>query len=98
LTYRPSHSAPLEYRSESTARAEALKYELRDRIASFHGDIVNEKQAKLEITADMTRQYKSMQEDLLTRVAMLEGQVEQLKLDLGTGVCLIQTMCGHSTR
>ncbi|CAM9463324.1 unnamed protein product [Chrysoparadoxa australica] len=45
-------------------------------------DIVDEKKLKLDITQDMTRQYKGMQEELLNRINQLEGGIQALQDEL----------------
>lgn len=46
----------------------AAKRELQARIEHLAKDFEEEKKLTLDITKDMTRQYKGMQEELLSRV------------------------------
>lgn len=42
----------------------------------------NEK-STFDITAEMTRQYKAMQENLMGKIGVLEGEIHKLKDELG---------------
>lgn len=55
-------------RSEETSKALAAKREYQGRVEQISKDFDEEKRIAFEITQDMTRQYKGMQEELLTRV------------------------------
>eukprot|EP01039_Chlorochromonas_danica_P010578 gene10578-11722_t len=68
----------LAERSEEAAKALAAKREYQDRIQQISKDFEEEQRITLEITQDMTRQYKGMQEELLTRINKLEETVQEL--------------------
>ena len=55
-------------RSEEASKAVAAKREYSQRVEQISKDFEEEKQMTFEITQDMTRQYKAMQEELLGRV------------------------------
>ena len=55
-------------RSEEASRSLAAKRELQQRVEQISKDYEDEKAMTFEITQDMTRQYKGMQEELLARV------------------------------
>lgn len=55
-------------RSEEASKAMAAKREYQGRIEQISRDFEEEQRQTLEITQDMTRQYKGMQEELLSRV------------------------------
>lgn len=55
-------------RSEEASKALAAKREYKSRIEQISKDFEEEQRQTFEITQDMTRQYKGMQEELLTRV------------------------------
>lgn len=55
-------------RSEEASKALAAKREYKGRIEQIQRDFEEEQKQTFEITQDMTRQYKGMQEELLTRV------------------------------
>lgn len=63
------HCFHLAERSEEAAKAYAAKREYQERIGQIQRDFEEEKKLTYEITQDMTRQYKGMQEELLTRVS-----------------------------
>ena len=56
-------------RSEEASKALAAKREYSSRVDQIARDFEEEKKMTFEITQDMTRQYKSMQEELLGRVS-----------------------------
>lgn len=58
----------------------------------------DEKQTTFAITADMTRQYKSMQEELMKRINTLETTIMEQKDQLELARQVIQTSCfSHCT-
>ena len=65
-------------RSEEASKALAAKREYQERIEQIAKDFDEEKQQTYEITQDMTRQYKGMQEELLTRINKLEQTIQEL--------------------
>lgn len=66
-------TSPLQIaeRSEDASKAIAAKRELRARVEEISKDYDEEKKLTFDITQDMTRQYKGMQEELLNRVSVL---------------------------
>jgi hypothetical protein len=56
-------------------------------------DFDREKQDTLAITADMTRQYKAMQEELLKRLNVLENTIQEQKDQLGMQPLLRNVFC-----
>mmetsp|Transcript_33917 Transcript_33917/g.56055 ORF Transcript_33917/g.56055 Transcript_33917/m.56055 type:complete len:200 (-) Transcript_33917:181-780(-) len=69
----------LIWREEKMAQALASQKELRERVTLYHKDFEKEKEEIFDIAADMTRQYKGMQEELLTRINVLENQINEQK-------------------
>jgi hypothetical protein len=59
-------------RSEEASKALAAKREYKSRIEQISRDFEEEQKQTFEITQDMTRQYKGMQEELLTRVRYVQ--------------------------
>eukprot|EP01031_Cornospumella_fuschlensis_P033953 gene33953-41089_t len=68
----------LAERSEEAAKALATKREYQDKFQQISRDFEEEKKITYEITQDMTRQYKGMQEELLSRINKLEETVQDL--------------------
>ena len=70
-------------RSEVASRAVAARRELQSKVDDLKQDFEGERTATFEITADMTRQYKGMQEQLVERITQLSNTVQDLqdKLD-----------------
>ena len=60
----------LAERSEESSRALLAKRELQTRVDQVTRDFEEEEKQTFEITQDMTRQYKGMQEELLGRVRL----------------------------
>ena len=58
----------LVWREERTQQALAAQRELQERVAHYHADFEREKEEIFDISADMTRQYKGMQEELIAQV------------------------------
>jgi hypothetical protein len=71
-------------RTEKRDAAIASEAELRARVKEYHEDFQKEKEERFDITADMSRQYKSMQEELIARINQLENTIADLndRLDL----------------
>jgi hypothetical protein len=55
-------------RTEDASRALAAKRELQSRVEQISRDFESEQEQTFEMRQDMTRQYKGMQEELLSRV------------------------------
>jgi predicted RNase H-like nuclease (RuvC/YqgF family) len=56
----------------------AAKREFQARVEQLAKDFEEERNTTFEITQDMTRQYKGMQEELLSRINRLEETLQQL--------------------
>ena len=69
----------LMWREEKMAHAVASQKELRERVLQYHDDFAREKEEVFDVASDMTRQYKGMQEELLSRINLLENQINELK-------------------
>jgi chromosome segregation ATPase len=75
----------LAERTEMSSKAMAEKRELQKRVEQMSNDFEEEQQRSYEITQDMTRQYKGMQEELLGRINQLENTVQELNDQLSDG-------------
>ncbi|CAB1104926.1 unnamed protein product [Ectocarpus sp. CCAP 1310/34] len=53
-----------------------------EQIQEMQRKVKNEQIGTLDITRDMTRQYKGMQEELLNRINQLEGTIQALQDEL----------------
>ncbi|CAM9319602.1 unnamed protein product [Choristocarpus tenellus] len=71
-------------RTDETSRALAEKQEMADHIEDMRQKFQNGQEGTLEITKDMTRQYKGMQEELLNRINQLEGTIQATQDELET--------------
>jgi len=80
--FQDAHKAlviQLADRAMDSTRALASQRELQERVEELQRDFTQEQQGTFEITKDMTRQYKSMQEELLNRVNTLENTITELR-------------------
>lgn len=68
--------------AENAHRAVTSRDELRARVLAYHKDFEAERTERADIVADMTRQYKAMQDELLGRITALEGQVVDVSSQL----------------
>ncbi|EGZ29498.1 hypothetical protein PHYSODRAFT_475076, partial [Phytophthora sojae] len=69
----------LAERHEITVKTLESKRELQERVTDLQKDFERERKETFGITQDMTRQYKSMQEELLNRVNTLENTNTELR-------------------
>ena len=80
-------------RSLEATRAIADKRELQGRVEELEKDFEMEQQGTFDITQDMTRQYKGMQEELLNRVNTLENTITELRDQLGIFFAYVTRVC-----
>ncbi|KDO34521.1 hypothetical protein SPRG_00584 [Saprolegnia parasitica CBS 223.65] len=66
-------------RQELAVKALEAKRELQNRVADLQRDFETGRSQTFGITQDMTRQYKSMQEELLNRINTLENTNMELR-------------------
>jgi len=78
-----ANRSQLAERHELTVKAMESKRELQSRVADLQRDFDRERVETFGITQDMTRQYKSMQEELLNRINTLENANAELRDQLG---------------
>lgn len=72
----------LAERTERALAAERVAHELRARMRGMEGDMVSHEKNTFDITAEMSRQYKAMQESLQTKITGLEAEIHRLRDDL----------------
>lgn len=72
----------LVWREEKTQQALMSQRELQERVTHYHADFEREKEEIFDISADMTRQYKGMQEELIAQVNKLEQTIAEQKDEL----------------
>ena len=66
-------------RSEQMTTIQEEKRALDEKVAKIQGDFEEEQKTAFEITRDMTRQYKGMQEQLVDRITQLSHTVQELQ-------------------
>lgn len=72
----------LMIRTEQAQRARAEQEEMTSKVRDLHADFEKEKDDRFGISADMTRQYKAMQEELISRINILENTISNLRDEL----------------
>jgi len=86
LKYMESKTQALEmqlaYRTEVTATATKDYKYMRERLKEANERLEQAEQETIDITKDMTRQYKGMQDDLLNKINQRENFIQNLKDDL----------------
>merc|ERR1711959_348546 len=66
----------LMLKKEEATEAIHAKNELRERVKEFHDEFEREKLRTLDITADMARQYKAMQERFIMEINELNNKID----------------------
>mmetsp|Transcript_7485 Transcript_7485/g.16232 ORF Transcript_7485/g.16232 Transcript_7485/m.16232 type:complete len:167 (+) Transcript_7485:253-753(+) len=69
----------LELRSHEALEARRSERLWRERVDAFTSALEQQKEDTLDITSDMLRQYKTMQEQMTRRIAELEGENRSLR-------------------
>ena len=69
----------LVWREEKTQNALTAQKELQERVNHYHADFEREKEEIFDISADMTRQYKGMQEELIAQINKHEQTIAEQK-------------------
>eukprot|EP00899_Mesostigma_viride_P018285 jgi/Mesvir1/26458/Mv16133-RA.1 len=69
-------------RQHEVMRARTEEKEWREKVRAMHSLLDEQKEGTLDITTDMSRQYKSMQEQLIRRIDELEEKNAVLKEQL----------------
>jgi len=67
------------FEQERADKAKASENEIRQKMLELNKDVDDEKRRTNDIVCDMTRQYKSLQEDLVGQINNLQGQVKDHK-------------------
>ena len=65
--------------------AERSVTDMRTKMTTMRGEMVADEKSTFDITAEMGRQYKAMQESMLGKITSLEQNILSLKDDLGKG-------------
>ncbi|XP_031555216.1 coiled-coil domain-containing protein 153-like [Actinia tenebrosa] len=72
----------LASRTEITRRAKDTTLRMKEKMLEAQDTVEAEKQNKLDISSDLTRQYKTMQSEMALRIHMLEQTVTKLRDNL----------------
>lgn len=69
----------LGMRTEIARRSKDVADRMKDKMRSAKEEVEVEQQRKLDISSDLTRQYKTMQSEMALRIHMLEQTVSKLR-------------------
>ena len=83
LSHHITQVAAAAERTERALGAERVAHELRARMRQMETDMLNNEKNTFDITAEMSRQFKGMQESLMAKINLLEHDIHKLKDDLG---------------
>lgn len=72
----------LALRTEIARRSQLQSSDLRDKMRNMNDEIVEERKTKYDISSDLIRQYKTMQQDLTQKIYHLEGKILELSTSL----------------
>ncbi|CAH3119269.1 dynein regulatory complex protein 12-like [Pocillopora verrucosa] len=74
----------LAARSEIARRSKDTADRMKERMREAKEEVETEQQNKLDISSDLTRQYKTMQSEMALRIHMLEQTVNKLREQLAS--------------
>ncbi|XP_063694490.1 coiled-coil domain-containing protein 153-like [Bolinopsis microptera] len=74
----------LETRSELARRNNAKANDLKLKVSEWENVVKEEQEEKLDISADMVRQYKTMQSTMALRIHLLETSLAHMQVQLDT--------------
>jgi soluble cytochrome b562 len=63
-------------RSDETCKATGDRRQMQQQLSEMQRQLEEASEGAYDITRDMTRQYKGMQEELLNRINQLEGSIQ----------------------
>ncbi|KAJ3212088.1 hypothetical protein HDU82_003855 [Entophlyctis luteolus] len=72
----------LEHTNTTAERLKSANGEQRNEIARLVSELDEKRADRIDVTADMARQYKCMQSEMMSKINALEAQVEDLKVKL----------------
>merc|ERR1719476_1326159 len=72
----------LQVKSSQAEEAERSEIELRAKVDQMEDDYKKERETTFAVTADMARQYKALQEELIYKINSLETQLTEQKEEL----------------
>eukprot|EP00792_Barthelona_sp_PAP020_P012904 TRINITY_DN7783_c0_g1_i1.p1 TRINITY_DN7783_c0_g1~~TRINITY_DN7783_c0_g1_i1.p1 ORF type:complete len:197 (+),score=62.83 TRINITY_DN7783_c0_g1_i1:33-623(+) len=69
----------LATKTETANKAIIAQGQLRSQLLAYHSDFDKERQDRFDITSNMTRQYKTLQEELIVHLNQSQEEVANLK-------------------
>jgi len=72
----------LAMRTEIARRSQLQSSDLRDKMRKANDEIIEERKSKYDISSDLIRQYKTMQQDLKQKIYTLESKILNLSTSL----------------
>eukprot|EP01138_Halocafeteria_seosinensis_P008162 gb/GECG01008342.1/.p1 GENE.gb/GECG01008342.1/~~gb/GECG01008342.1/.p1 ORF type:complete len:196 (+),score=50.44 gb/GECG01008342.1/:1-588(+) len=85
----------LAQQNMQTSEAVRAKRELQSRVADVRQDVESHEQELFDVTADMTRQYKAMEENYMKKIQDLEEKIHSLKDELAEARVAYEDMCNE---
>lgn len=80
---RPRARSIAAERTERALAVERICTELRTRTRQMEAEMSSREKTTFDITAEMSRQFKSMQDGLNGKVVALEAEIKRLREDVG---------------
>ncbi|KAL0212059.1 hypothetical protein RCL1_005685 [Eukaryota sp. TZLM3-RCL] len=69
----------LALKTEQANRAIAAQNDLRAQLIAYHSDFEKQREDRFDITSNMTRQYKSLQEELISHLNKVQTESMELR-------------------
>ena len=80
----------LAERTDAALSAEKVVEDVKLKMRTMASDASVEEKRQFDITSDMARQYRAMQETLQGRISVLEAENKAIRLDLAAALKLIE--------
>ncbi|KAL0232987.1 hypothetical protein GEMRC1_011734 [Eukaryota sp. GEM-RC1] len=72
----------LALKTEQLTKSIAAQNDLRAQLLAYHSDFEKQKEDRFDITSNMTRQYKSLQDELITHLNKVQAETADLRDEL----------------
>lgn len=77
-----AHSCSYDCRKEVARKAKSVGVELKDKMKEAEELLTTQQADQKSVSADMTRQYKTMQTEMNLRIHQLESEQDRLQIEL----------------
>ena len=92
LSVRPyilQYFSPSAVRKEFTRRAQAQSEEMKERMQETEETLQETHETQKAVSADMTRQYKTMQTEMGLKIYQLETDLTRARIEIGQRDCIL---------